>query len=136
MIRIRNLAGALTACVVLTGCAALRGPDPVTVGEILDMTRAGVPAPEIVDDIQRSGTVYRLSASELADLRQQGVADPVIDEMQRSYLDAVAQDRAFEDWGPYSMGPDGFWYGGYPYGWGGWGPGWGGPGWVAPARRR
>jgi len=125
--------------VAVAGCSTLRsafrGPDPVTVAEIVDMSRDGVPPEEIVDQIQRSGTVYRLNAAELADLRQQGVSDEVIDEMQNTYLRSVAENQAMDDWGMYSMGPDGFWYGGAPMGWGGWPGYYGGGGWVVERRR-
>ncbi len=105
----------------LAGCAtmenALRGPDPLSVSEIVDMSRAGVPSTEICSEIQRTGTVYRLSASQLADLRQQGVSDDVINYMQKTYLEAVAADSAFAADGMWTMEDDGFWYGGSPYGW-------------------
>lgn len=105
----------LTGCMTLTN--ALSGPPRLSVAEIVDMSRAGVPSSEIVAEIQRSGTVYRLSASQLADLRQQGVPDDVIDYMQKTYLEAVAADAAFAADDPWTMEGDGFWYGGIPYGW-------------------
>lgn len=136
MTRVHSLLVVTTFAVV--GCATfrndLRSPDPVTVQQVIDMSKAGVPAEEIVDEIQRSGTVYRLNASELANLRQQGVSDEVINEMQGTYLRSVAEGQAAEDWGMYSLGLDGFWYGGAPYGWGGWPGYYGGGGWVV--RRR
>jgi hypothetical protein len=111
----------VTLIVALAGCAslrnALRGPDPLSVSEIVDMSRAGVPSSEICAEIQRTGTVYRLSASQLADLRQQGVSDDVINYMQKTYLEAVAADSAFAADGMWTMEDDGFWYGGAPYGW-------------------
>jgi hypothetical protein len=123
----------VTAVVLLLGgCMtlknALHGPDPVSVAEVVDMSRAGVPSTEIIGEMQRSGTVYRLNAAQLADLRQQGVSDDVIDYMQKTYLQAVALDSAFAADDPWTMEGDGFMYGGYPYGWG---PG---PVWV-PRRR-
>ena len=128
----------LLVLAALPGCATLRnafqGPPPVTVAEIVDMSKAGVPPDEINAAIEHSGTVYRLSASQLADLRAQGVSDPVLNEMQRTYLQSVAENQAMDDWGMYSTGPDGFWYGGAPYGWGGWPGYYGGPGWVAYGR--
>ena len=126
MVLMTALVATLAGCMTLEN--ALQGPDPVTVAEVVDMSRAGVPSTEIIDEIQRSGTVYRLTASQLADLRQQGVSDDVIDCMQKTYLQAVAVDSAFAADGPWTMENDGFWYGGYPYGWG---PG---PIWV-PRRR-
>jgi hypothetical protein len=40
-----------------------------------------------------SGTVYRLTAAQLAQLHDQGVADPVIDYMQQTYLNAVLREQ-------------------------------------------
>lgn len=109
--------------VMLAGCAslqnALSGPPRLSVAEVVDMSRAGVPSSEICAEIQRTGTVYRLSASQLANLRQQGVSDDVINYMQKTYLEAVAADSAFAADGMWTMEDDGFWYGGSPYGWGG-----------------
>lgn len=109
------LAAALAGCLRMQNMFA--GPERVSVAEVVDMSRAGVPSSEIIGEMERSGTVYRLSASQLADLRQQGVADDTIDYMQQSYLEAVAADAAFADDGPWTMENDGFWYGGVPYGW-------------------
>ena len=67
--------------------------------------------------MRRSGTVYRLKASQLAQLKEEGVPDSVIDYMQETYLDAVRNDQALEDWNRWTMEDDGFWYAGSPYGW-------------------
>jgi hypothetical protein len=81
------------------------------------MSRAGVPSHEIIEKIRASGTVYRLKASQLAELREKGVPDAVIDYMQQSYLCAVRRDQRFEDWDRWSLYDDGYWYSGYPFGW-------------------
>jgi hypothetical protein len=126
MVPVMALLATLAGCMKLQN--AFHGPDRVSVAEIVDMSRAGVPSTEIIGEMQRSGTVYRLTAAQLADLRQQGVSDDVIDYMQKTYLQAVAVDSAFAADDPWTMEDDGFLYGGYPYGWG---PG---PVWVRGRR--
>jgi hypothetical protein len=91
-------------------------PEPVTVAQVVAMSRAGQPADAIVAKMRESGTVYRLSASQLAGLRDQGVPDTVIDYMQGTYLSAVRQRQELEGWDSWT-GVDGYWYGGAPYGW-------------------
>lgn len=64
-----------------------------------------------------SGTVYRLSASQLAHVHDEGVPDAVVDYMQQTYLGTVRRDRALEDWAHWTFAVDGYWYGDRPYGW-------------------
>lgn len=103
----------------LGGCATLTAtrPAPVTVDQIVTMSKQGTPPQDIIKVIRDSGTAYRLSASQLADLRQIGVSDQVIDYMQQTYLDAVRRDQALSDMSSWYGGPGGYWYGGAPYGW-------------------
>jgi hypothetical protein len=110
----------IAGCLLLLESCATLGitqPEPVTVPQIIQMSKAGVPAQEIVKKMRRSGTVYRLKASQLSELKEEGVPDSVIDYMQETYLDAVRNDQALEDWNRWTMEDDGFWYGGGPYGW-------------------
>jgi hypothetical protein len=103
----------------ITGCASLaqRTVPPVTVSRIVQMSHDGVPPGTIIQRIAESGTVYRLSASELANLRDDGVADAVINYMQQTYLGAVRRDQSAADQNLWVYGPDGYYYGGYPFGW-------------------
>ena len=110
----------LTCMTLLGGCATLeleQSTPPVTVSEVIHMSQQGVPAETILDKMRQSQTVYRLTASQLAQLRDQGVADQVIDYMQQTYLYAVRNDQSLEDWDNRTLGADGFWYGGPYYGW-------------------
>lgn len=104
--------GALGACATLGD----RDAAPVTVPEIIQMSRQGVPAEQIIERMRRSGTTYRLQASQLASLQRQGVADRVIDYMQQTYLDAVREHQERADLSYWSE-DDGWWYGGGPWGW-------------------
>lgn len=116
----------LLAAAFVAGCAGFGPPlpPPPTTAEIVQMAKEGVPAEAIIKRIEASRGVYPLPASEFARLRGEGVPDPVIDFMQRTYLDATwfdgfqrARDRYFF-WGwPYSRSAP------FPYGWPG--PGWG-----------
>jgi len=103
---------------LLAGCATTGTSQfkTVTVEEILQMSRDKVPTDQIIKKVAESGTIYRLSASQLADLRQAGVPNEVINYMQQTYLDAVRRDQSREDLGRWSPS-GGYWYGGVPYGW-------------------
>jgi hypothetical protein len=117
---IHSILGAvlLTAMTLLSGaCARQPAPEPVTIPQVLQMSEAGLPAEEIIERMRVSGTVYRLEASRLAMLRDEGVPDEVIDYMQRTYLDAVRRDQRLQDMRYWTPGGPGYWYGGPHYGW-------------------
>ena len=103
---------------LLAGCTTFPGgtQTPVTVPQIIQMSQNRVTAYEIVKRIHLSGTVYRLNADQLTSLREQGVSDPVINYMQRTYLEAVRKHKQLEDRSHWTE-IDGWWYGGRPYGW-------------------
>jgi hypothetical protein len=110
----------LICMTLLGGCASLgvgQSTPPVTVSDVIHMSKQGVPTDTILDNMRESQTVYRLTAAQLAQLRDQGVANQIIDYMQQTYLYAVHQDQSLEDWGDWHLGTDGFWYGGPYYGW-------------------
>jgi hypothetical protein len=105
---------------LLDGCATTSGTKktaPVTVSEILQMSKDNVPPDEIIKKMRESRTVYRLKASQLAKLREEGVPDAVVNYMQKTYLDAVRRNQYLDDWSYWTMGPDQYWYGGGPFGW-------------------
>ena len=103
----------------LAGCATTPLPPPPTTAEIVQMAREGQPADAIIQRIEQSRAVYQLSATQLAQLREQGVPDKVIDYMQQTLIDAIrysewmrARDAYF--FYPYSPFPP---YRRYPFGW-------------------
>jgi hypothetical protein len=113
-------AGAIAAglscfCAGCMTCTPPR-PKPVTVAQIVDMSKSGVLPDQIISKIRASGTVYRLKASQLIELSQKGVSDAVIDYMQETYLDAIKRDAAYKSWRYWAMYGD-YWYGGAPFGW-------------------
>ena len=112
-------AGALGLALGLSsGCQSLaaKRPPPVTVREIIELSKANMPSYDIIQKIHDSGTVYKMKASELAKLKEQGVPDNVIDYMQETYLEAMRSQQYYYSQG-WNCGPDGYWYGGYPFGW-------------------
>ncbi|MEJ2382459.1 MAG: hypothetical protein P8076_15035 [Gammaproteobacteria bacterium] len=105
----------LLALLTLTaGCAEFEArprPAPVTVSEVIRLSHKDVAAKEIIRRMRAAGTVYRLDAGQLARLHDQGVADAVINYMQRTYLRAVRRREARAERHFWSMGDDGYWYG-------------------------
>ena len=100
----------LTCVTVLSGCALeFKRPHPVTVGQVIQMSEGGTPPETIVQIMRDSGTIYPLSAAQLAQLHDLGVADPVLDYMQQTYIAAERRQQSRADWDTgYMWGPD-FW---------------------------
>ena len=78
------------------------GPErqPVTLEQIVEMSKAGKDAPTIIGEIKTSRTVYDVTASQYAKLSRDGVPDAVLDFMQQGQLKmAERQGRrdAYED---------------------------------------
>ena len=102
---------------------------PVTVSDILQMSKEGVPAQTIISKIKKSYTVYKLNASQLAELQKEGVAADVINYMEQTHLEAVRHNQQLEDQSYWWPGWDGYYYGGPAFGWPNnywsynWGPG-------------
>jgi hypothetical protein len=101
----------LTCVTLFSGCAALgfKQPEPVTVGQVIEMSKEGVPAETIVRKMRDSETVYRLTAAQLAELHDMGIADQVLDYMQQTYIEAERREQSRDDWGERDMWGVGFW---------------------------
>jgi acyl-CoA synthetase (AMP-forming)/AMP-acid ligase II len=110
---------AILLAAALAGCATTPLPPPPTPAEIVQMAKEGQSADAIIQRIEQSRAVYQMTATQLAQLREQGVPDKVIDYMQQTYIDAArfaewmrARDAYF--FYPYSPFPP---YRRYPYWW-------------------
>jgi len=101
----------LIGLTVLSGCATFgfKTPEPVTVGEVIQMSKDNVPPETIVKKMRDSESVYPLTAAQLAELHDMGVSDPVLNYMQQTYIDAQRQQQSRDDWGSGSMWGPGFW---------------------------
>ena len=102
---------------------------PVTVPDIVQMSKDSVPPQTIIRKMEKSHTVYRLKASQLADLQNEGVSPKVINYMEQTHIDAVEHNQSLEDLNYWWPGWDGYYYGGPAFGWPynywnfNWGPG-------------
>lgn len=57
----------------------------LSISDIIDMSIKGVPDDVIIDEIRRTGSVFRLTAQTIDYLKQKGVTDRVIDYMLDTY---------------------------------------------------
>jgi hypothetical protein len=113
----------LTPFLILCGCATYSYQyPPVTIEEIIKLSKERMPAEQIIDKIKRSQTAYRLSADEIVEMKNVGVDSKVIDYMLRTYEDAVRREQELQDWrnwqfyyGHYYWSPY-FYYPSRPYG--------------------
>jgi hypothetical protein len=96
---------------LLSGCSTFgfKKSEPITVGQVIQMSKDDVPPETIVKKMQDSESVYRFTAAQLAELHDIGVADPVLNYMQQTYIEAERRQQSAEDWDH-----DGMWG---PYGW-------------------
>lgn len=86
----------MLACLLLAACASAPRPAAPSVAEIVRMSQEKVADDTIMNRIRDSRGVYKLSASELIELRRQGVSEKVLDYMQNTYFDEVRRsDRAY-----------------------------------------
>lgn len=83
------------ALLVLSGCASspfAEPPAPIPPEEIVAMARKGDSAPTIIGALQKSRTVYHLTASQFAQLSRDGVPDAVLDFMQQTQLKEIENE--------------------------------------------
>lgn len=86
---------ALAVLMVLPGCATLHRRPPPTLEQVVDMSRSGMSAEDIVRELRETGAVYPLSGSQIAKLHDKGVPEAVLDYLQQAYVDHVRwQERS------------------------------------------
>lgn len=74
-------------------------PQPVaalSLDEIVKLSRQGMPAEEIISRVSSTHSRYRLSASQLLELRQRGVDMKVLDHLVESERRAIFDEMAVE----------------------------------------
>jgi hypothetical protein len=101
----------LIGATLLDGCSTFgfKQPDPVTIGQVIQMNKDGVPTDSIIKTMRDSDTVYRLTAAQLAELHDMGLPDPVLNYMQQTYIEAERRQQSAEDWGEHMWGPYSYW---------------------------
>lgn len=97
---------------LLAGCAnspLFEGPPPIAPEQIVEMAKKGDSAATIIGELQKSRTIYSLTASQFAQLSKDGVPDAVLDYMQQTHLKEIERqarrDAQFDAWWQYG------WYG-------------------------
>jgi hypothetical protein len=106
---------------VLAGCAtvpSVPAPPPPSLADIVRMSRENVPEDEIIRLLHESSAVYRLSGSELAKLKDDGVGPKVLDYLHQAQINQAR----YEEWARsreplFWYGPSfGYYYYGRPFG--------------------
>jgi hypothetical protein len=108
----KSTALALLVCAtLLSGCSTFgfKQPDPITISQVIQMNKDGVPTDSIIKTMRDSDTVYRLTAAQLAELHDMGLPDPVLNYMQQTYIEAERRQQSAEDWGEHMWGPYSYW---------------------------
>ena len=94
---------------LLTGCATLDSPPPLSGAEIVELARSGKTAPEIIAELQRTATVLPLAAADIVSLHEAGVPNEVLDYLQRVQIDALLWQERSMWWGGWGGGAFGGW---------------------------
>ena len=101
---------------LLSACASLDGPTPLTSEDVIGLSKSGKSAPQIIEELKRTDTVIPLSASEIVRMNAAGVPTEVLDHLQRAQIEEIRwRDRysqtywgpLYRGYGPYSC-PSGF----------------------------
>src|SRR5262245_39275844 len=93
------------------------GPKLLTVPAIERMVQMGTKPAVIVGEMQKSGTVYRLTSQQTRDLRAVGMPPGLITQMEATYQNAVRKNPQLTTSAKYWTQIDNYWYGGLPLGW-------------------
>ena len=95
----------VAALLALAGCAnapLFEGPPPIAPEQIVEMAKRGDNTATILSELQKSRTVYSLTASQFAQLSKDGVPDAVLDYMQQTHLKEIERqarrDAQFDAW--------------------------------------
>jgi hypothetical protein len=101
----------LIGATLLDGCSTFgfKQPDPVTISQVIQMNKDGVPTDSIIKAMRDSDAVYRLTAAQLAELHDMGLPDPVLNYMQQTYIEAERRQQSADDWGEQMWGPYSDW---------------------------
>ena len=108
---------------LLNSCAVY-SPEvkPVTLPDIVQMSKDKVSSKNIINEIKKSHTAYTLKASEYTKLQQQGVSDSVVNYMLKTHLNLIRHNYQMQNSYYWYPGYSGYWYGGFgwPYRHWGW----------------
>lgn len=79
----------LAATALVAGCASTPKRVPLTLEQVISLSKQGVPPADIINQLKETRTVFELSGSQFAKLKEAGVDDSVLDYIQRTYVMSV-----------------------------------------------
>ncbi len=91
----------LTLLALLGGCATTPAVPPLSLDDVVSLSKANTPPDEIVRKMKETRTVYLVSASELIKLNKEGVDPKVLDYMQATAVDQARRDERYRGYGPW-----------------------------------
>lgn len=102
MSRITFLAPVAIVIALLAGCAAPTAYESTpayskyTLEQVIQWSKEGLPADQIVSRLNAANSFYPLTARELISLRDQGVSLDVLDYLVDSYVGTVRHEERFQ----------------------------------------
>ncbi len=102
----------LVFALLLAGCKYYQvpPPEPVRLETIITMSQEGKTPEEIIAEIEKSRTLYRLETADILKLTEGGVDPTVVDYMLEIFRRALESQYRYRY--PYYYDP--WWYGPYP----------------------
>jgi hypothetical protein len=91
----------LSMLALLSGCASTPAVPPLSLDEVVSLSKANTPPDEIVRKMKETRTVYLVSASELIKLNKDGVDAKVLDYMQSTAVEQARRDERYRSYGPW-----------------------------------
>jgi hypothetical protein len=89
----------------LSDCTTLEASrKPLPIGEVVELSKAGTPAALIIQRIRDSHTTYALRGADFAKLKANGVPDPVLDYLQKSFVDDLVLQTRYSITGEIILG--------------------------------
>jgi hypothetical protein len=76
----------LAAVLVLTACAS---PQPLPIGEVVTRSQQGQSPEQVISAVRSSKTSYAIRGSDFGRLREAGVPDAVLDDLQQAFYNDV-----------------------------------------------
>ena len=114
----------LLAALLAAACArqaatprAAAQPEVLTVPKLTQMAELGTQPSVIIGEIQRTGTVYRLTPQQAQDLKSSGMPPGIMSFIDLMYTNAIEKNPELAKSDAQWHQIDGYWYGGTPFGW-------------------
>ena len=102
------------AIVLLVGCATAKPrPTPLSLADIMSMSKAGLSDGEIIQRVEDTHSVFKLTADDVVRLRNEGVSNGVVTYLLDNYTRAAMAEQRRRD-SDEIRSQWGFYYG-HPY---------------------